>query len=162
TGKPLTSFDAEPFVREADARSTRPTMDRLLGFVAVHDVARVISIPGYGYPTAAQMRRLGPTELVGGVLVAPPCPAPVVAPRRLASYAASYREEPHLSRSNISWCLGGRYFTMQQGLVPFGPSTGARRAIFVSGSGVSCLAPPAGYTDHGYAPANLGVPAHTY
>src|SRR5262249_42026233 len=112
TGKPLTSFDAEPFVREADARSTRPTMDRLLGFVAVHDVARVISIPGYGYPTAAQMRRLGPTELRGGVFVAPACRAPVVAPRRLASYAASYREEPHLSRSNIGWCLGGRYFTL--------------------------------------------------
>jgi hypothetical protein len=162
TGKALTSFDGEPFVREADARSARPTIDRILGFAAVHDVGRVIAIPAYGYPTAAQMRRLGPTKLTGGVLVAPACRAPALAPRRLASYAKSYREEAHRSRSNISWCDGGRYFTLQDGLVPFGPVAKATKAIFVLGSGVRCLAPPAGYTDHGYAPASLGVPANTY
>jgi hypothetical protein len=46
SGKPLTAFDAEPFVTHADLRSARPTFDRLLGFVAVHGVDRIVPMPG--------------------------------------------------------------------------------------------------------------------
>jgi hypothetical protein len=162
SGKPLTAFDAEPFVTQADLRSARPTFDRLLGFVAVHGVDRIVTMPGYDWPSAADLRRLGPTQAVGGVRVTPACDRPTLATHDLARYAASYRAELGATQPNISWCILGNYFTLPQGLVPFGPQSSARRAIFVQGRGVSCNQPPAGYTQHGFATAEMGVPPDTY
>jgi hypothetical protein len=162
TGKPLTAFDSERFVKEADFRSARPTFDRLLGFAAVHGVDRVVIVPGYGWPSADDLRRIGPTELVGGVRVAPACGRPSLATRNLTRYADAYRAEASATPPNISWCILGNYFTLPQGLVPFGPQRSARIAIFVDGKGVTCNEPPAGYIQHGFATADMGVPPDTY
>jgi hypothetical protein len=161
-GAPLTSFDRDPFVRESDSRYSRPTLARLLGFVAVHGVGHVLTVPGYGWPTAAQLTSLGPTQSVGGLRVTPGCRAPSLATRNLAGYADAYRTEQSETRPNISWCIKGDYLTIHSGLEPFGLLREARIAIFVQGRGVTCLPPPSGYTQHGYATAAMNVPPGVY
>ena len=162
SSKPLMSFDAEPFVREADANYARPTMDRVLAFAAYHGAVRILTDPRYGYPSAAQMRKLGPTELDGGLLVAPACGQPSLAARNLASAAASYDYELHHDRSNIGWCTGGNYHPIRTGLYPAGALAGATIAIVVQGHGITCSEPPPGYKRHGFATPDMGVPANTY
>ncbi len=46
--------------------------------------------------------------------------------------------------------------------MPFGPHRDARPAIFVDGKGITVNEPPAGYTQRGFATADMGVPADTY
>ncbi len=162
TGKPLTSFDAELFTREVGSNYARPTLDRVLGFAAYHHAVRILSVIANGYPSAAQMRTFGPTERVDGLLVWPACTRPPLAPGALARYAASYRHELATPRPNIGWCKGGTYGTLRTGLYPAGAFAGATKAIFVAGHGITCNPPPPGYRRHGFAAADLGVPADTY
>ena len=116
TGKPLTAFDAEPFVNSRP--TSAPPGRRSTGCSG--SPRRTASTgwyrPSYGWPSASEMRRIGPSQLVGGVLVAPACGRPSLATRNLASYARSYRAEVGAAPSNISWCIAGNYFTLPQGL----------------------------------------------
>src|SRR5207244_3997109 len=99
--KPLTRFDADKVVWELNFIDYgRPTMDRLLAFAAIHHVDRVLSVPTHGYPNRAQMRRFGPTQLVGGMLVAPACGQPSLAKRDLTRFVRRYREQERGSRAN--------------------------------------------------------------
>ena len=158
-GKPLNRFDADPVVYDLNwADFGRPTMVRLLAFAATHHVDRVLSLPGGGYPTAAQMRVFGPVQLLGGILVAPACGRPSLRARDLRPYV---EEAKHLN-ANIGWCTGVNYTSVSEGLIPAGPLRAARHANFVAGKGLTCLPPPPGFRRHGFAPADLGVPAHTY
>jgi hypothetical protein len=139
-----------------------PTTGRLLAFVATHRVDRVVSVIGDDYPSRAQLERLGPVERVGGVYVAPACGAPSLTKRNLTSYVSEYAGLRVSTRPNIGYCIGLTFNELPQGLDPAGVLTGARRAIFVAGQGLSCAAPPAGYKHHGFATADMNVPANTY
>jgi hypothetical protein len=162
-GKPASSFDNDRVVWELTFEPDgRPTMDRLLAFAALHHVDRVVSVVAGGYPDADQMRRFGPTERIGGVLVAPACGQPSLETHNLARFVASYDAESARSLPNVGWCVGLNFNLLPQGLVPAGPLAGARRAIYVTGQGITCAAPPAGYKHHGFASTDLGVPANTY
>jgi hypothetical protein len=160
TGKPLTSFDAELFTREVGSNYARPTMDRVLGFAAYHHAVRILAAGDY--PSAAQLRTLATVERVGGMLVAPACNKPPFTARELAAPAARYRQELATSRPNIGWCTGGAFHPIRVGLYPAGDLTGATKAIYVKGEGITCSQPPAGYKHRGFAKPDLGVPANTY
>ena len=71
----------------------RPTADRLLAFVANHRVDRIVTVAGAGYPSRAQLRRFGPTQTIGGVLVTPACGDPPLTDRDLSRFVAAYRRE---------------------------------------------------------------------
>ena len=160
-GKPLSSFDSDRIVWELSfADYGHPTIDRLLAFLAIHHVDRVISVPAGGYPNRTQMASFGPVELIGGVLVSPACGHESLTHRNLTRYVASYRAENAASRPNIGFCQGLTFTEIPQGLVPAGPLAGARRAIVVAGQGLTCAAPPAGYRHRGFA--TQSVPADTY
>ena len=162
-GTPLSAFDSDRIVWELSfADYGRPTIDRLLAFVAIHHVDRVISLANSDYPNRAQMARFGPVELIGGVLVAPACGHASLRHRNLTRYVASYRAENAASRPNIGVCQGLTFSQIPQGLIPAGPLAGARRAIVVAGQGLTCAAPPAGYTHRGFATPEMSVPADTY
>jgi hypothetical protein len=162
--KPLASFDADPIVRELDLVDYgRPTMDRLLAFAATHHVDRVLSAPIHdSYPNRLQMQRFGPTQLVGGMLVAPGCGQPSLASRDLTSFVQRFRQEELGSRPNIGYCLGHYYYRLPKEIYPAGVLKGARPANFVAGQGLTCAPPPAGYKHHGFATPDMGVPADTY
>jgi hypothetical protein len=160
----LNSFDAERIVYELNymADRGRPTMDRLLAFAATHHVDRVISVVGDGYPTPAQMRSFGSTQLLGGVIVSPACGQPPLTQRDLASYVKADPDEVIGSAPNVGVCQGLTYSELPEGLYPVGLLAGARRAIYVAGQGVTCASPPPGYTRHGFATPDMSVPADTY
>jgi hypothetical protein len=160
----LNSFDAERIVYELNymADRGRPTMDRLLAFVATHHVGRVVSAVGDGYPTAAQMRSFGSTQRIGGVIVSPACGQPPLTTRNLERYVKADPYEVIGSAPNVGWCQGLTFTELPQGLNPVALLAGAKRAIFVVGQGVTCAPPPPGYTRHGFATPDLGVPANTY
>jgi hypothetical protein len=160
TGKPLTSFDAELFTREIGSNYARPTMDRVLGFAAYHRAVRILTRGDY--PSAAQLRTLASVQRIGGMLVAPACNRPPFTARELAAAAARYRQELKTSPPNIGWCTGGAFHPIRVGLYPAGALTGATKAIYVKGQGITCSQPPAGYTHRGFASPDLGVPANTY
>jgi hypothetical protein len=161
-GKPLNSFDADKLMWELDYVDTaRPTMDSLLAFAARHHVGRFLADPENGYPSATQMRRFGRTQLVGGVLVAPACGQAPLTHRDLTTYVRAYQEQL-LHPRDIGYCVGSNFYLVPVGLYPAGPLNGARRAIFISGRGLSCPPVPTGYKRHGFATTDLNVPAHTY
>jgi hypothetical protein len=160
----LNRFDAERIVYELNymADRGRPTMDRLLAFVATHHVGRVVSAVTDGYPNAAQMRSFGPTERIGGVIVSPACGQPPLTTRNLERYVKADPYEVIGSAPNVGYCQGLTYSELPQGLYPVDLLAGARRAIFVAGQGVTCAPPPPGYKRHGFATSDMSVPANTY
>jgi hypothetical protein len=105
------------------------------------------------------MRAFGPTERIGGVLVSPACGRPSLAARDLSAFVARYEQQLR-SRPNIGWCTGVNFNLLPQGLAPSGVLTGAKRAIFVEGTGLTCPPAPDGYRRRGFATEN--VPPHTY
>ena len=66
------------------------------------------------------------------------------------------RDSLEETRRRVAYCINGR-FAMRQA----GTYAGATPALFVAGTGLTCGVPP-GYTQHGFAGADLGVPAETY
>lgn len=162
-GKPLTRFDADGVVWELNFIDFgRPTIERLLAFAAIHHVDRVLTVESYGYPSRAQMRRFGPTQRVGGMLVAPACGHRSLAARDLSSFVGTYLRQQRRQPPRIGYCLGLNFNLVPRGLDPAGPLQGARRAIYVAGQGLTCAAPPTGYKRRGFAPVELSVPPHTY
>jgi hypothetical protein len=160
-GKPLNAFDRDRIVWNLVwVDYARPTMARLLAFAANHHVDRVLSVAGDGYPTRAELGRLGSVQLVGGVLVAPACGRPSLARRDLAPYVEAAAAEQAGSGSSIGWCTGTTFTELPEGLSPAGRLAGARKANYVQGKGVTCEPPPAGYVRHGFATEN--VPPRTY
>jgi hypothetical protein len=158
---PLNAFDADPIVFDLIYGERHPPMQRLLAFAGKHRVARFLSVAADGYPTRAQMAALGPTGLVGGMLVAPACGRSPLTSRDLGGYVTRYGNQPG-KRPKIAWCIAGRFFTHPEGSEPTGANAGATQAIFVEGVGLTCGSPPPGYTHHGYADPSLGVPAGIY
>jgi hypothetical protein len=160
TGKPLNEFDADPIVYAINFGDVGlPTMDTLLAFAAEHKVDRFLALASWGYPNRTQMEKLGPTERVGGVYVAPACGKPSLQTRDLTPYVKSWQDS---QGKTIGWCAGANYVEVPRGLYAVGPLRGARRASYVEGQGLTCMAPPAGYRRQGFASPDLGVPADTY
>jgi hypothetical protein len=162
-GKPLSSFDTNQFVWDlAFIGFGRPTITRMIAFAATHDVGQVLSVPT-GYPDRAQMQEIGPTQLVGGVLVAPGCGSTPLTKRDLTKYVQSAGpEQLSSSRPNIGYCVGLNFNLIPQGVDPAGLLKDAKRAIFVAGQGLTCAAPPPGFKHHGFATPDMSVPADTY
>jgi hypothetical protein len=161
-GKPLSSFDADRIVWELQfVDFARPTIDRLLAFAATHRVDRVLSLPKDGYPNRAQMHSFGPTQLTGGLFVAPACGQPSLTKRNLASYVQAYREQL-AHPGDIGYCLGTNFNLVPSGMVPAGILKDATPAIVVAGTGLTCPPAPAGYKHRGYATPEMGFPADTY
>jgi hypothetical protein len=159
--RPVSAFNDDPIVGALHYWNTdrlRPTMDTLLAFMATHGVSRVVTVEPADYPSASQLRRFGPVEDAGGVLIAPACNRPSLLSRNLTPYARQYAAHQN---ATIGFCLGGKYVELRYGLYPVGVFAGATRALFVKGAGVACSA-PAGYHRHGFATPAMGVPAHTY
>jgi hypothetical protein len=160
-GVPLTSFDADRVVWELTFIDyARPSMDQLLAFAAIHHVGRIISIPKYGYPSRRQLRSFGPVQLTGGVLVSPACGQPPLTERDLSSYVTTYRQQV-AHPGDIGYCVGSNFDLVPVGMYPAGGLAGAKRAIVVAGTGLTCPPAPPGYKHHGYA-TEEGLPAHTY
>jgi hypothetical protein len=157
-GKALNTFDADPLVWDLHyVDYASPTMDSLLGFSANHHVDRIVTKADSDYPSRAQLRTLAPTELDGGVYVAPACGRPSLLRRDLQSYARKLLDVP-----NIGYCVGGSFEEIPATLYPSGALAGSKPANYVAGQGLTCAGPPAGYTRHGFATADLGVPANVY
>ncbi len=163
-GTPLSRFDANQFVWDlAFIDYGRPTITRMIAFAATHDVGQVLSVPEGGYPDRAQMQEIGPTQLVGGVLVAPGCGQTPLTKRDLTRYVKSAgSEQLNPGRPNIGYCMGLNFNLIPQGVYPAGLLKGAKRAIFVAGQGLTCASPPPGYKHHGFATPDMSVPADTY
>jgi hypothetical protein len=140
---------------------TEPTMSSLLAFAAIHRVDRVLVFSNAGYPNAADLRSLGSAQRIGGVVVSPACGRPSLLRRDLTGVVRTYRAERR-SNANIAYCVGSDLRSLPQGLSPTGDLKGASRALFVSGQGLTCAAPPAGYRRHGSATAAMNVPPGTY
>ena len=155
---PLESDQSEPVAWELNYLYDvgRPTMARLLAYAALHHVGRVLSLEAAGYPSAAQMRRFGPVQRLGGMLVAPACGRPPLTARDLTPYVRAYDEELR-SGAEIGYCDGVNYRSLPVGLYPAGALATARPASFVAGRGLTCEAPPAGYVRRGFATADMGV-----
>jgi hypothetical protein len=152
-------FDADPIVHALTwVDYARPTMDTLLAFAALHGVDRFVVVSGSGYPTAAQLGRIGPVQRAGGLLVAPACGRPGLGARDLSGYVERYRAGAH----DVGYCTGGSFTTVPSSLYPSGPLAGASRAIFVEGRGLTCPPAPAGYVRRGFATAAMNVPPGTY
>jgi hypothetical protein len=160
TGSALNDFDADPVVHDLNFLEVgRPTADTLVAFAALHHVDRVLSSLRDGYPNGRQMEHFGPARLVGGMLVSPACGKPSLARRDLSRVVAAYRQR--VGRS-FGYCAGPNFILVPQEAYPTGALRNARLANYVSGSGLTCLAPPAGYKRRGFATPDMGVPAHTY
>jgi hypothetical protein len=158
--RPVSAFDDDPIVGYLHyyADRGRPTMNTLRAFVATHGVSRVVTVEPADYPSASQMRRFGPVQHAGGLLVAPACNRPSLLSRDLTPYARQYAAHQHAA---LGLCAGTNYVQLPYGLYPVGVFAGATHALFVKGAGLECIA-PAGYHRHGFATAAMGVPAHTY
>jgi hypothetical protein len=154
----LTSFDADPFIKDVSSGVSVPTTTSLLAFAAGHRVDRFLAVPGQ-YPSLAMLREIGPTELVGGLYVSPACGRPSLVHRDLSAYVAA---AAHARNSNIGWCTGVNFNLLPGSVVPAGALSSAKIAHLVAGVGLTCLPPPAGYKFRGLAPPDLGVPANTY
>lgn len=161
-GRPLLSFDDDPTVALLSFYGDRglPSTDALLAFAERHDVARVISVVGDGYPTLGELEAVGPVEETGGVYVAPACGRPPLArePLRPAARLIDREQEQGVE---IDWCLGDYNYELPVGLTPGALLRGASRALFVAGQGLVCAAPH-GYRLDGEAPPSDGVPSDAY
>ncbi len=109
------------------------------------------------------MKRYGPTETIGGVTVAPACGRPPLTTRNLAAPIARWETDPlpFAARPQIGWCYGTNYVALASGLIP-PRDPNNKPANFISGTGLTCSTPPAGYIRHGYADPSLGVPGGIY
>jgi hypothetical protein len=156
-----TTFDSDWVVKHlSNTDVSRPNMDSLLAFAAIHHVDRILSVVGDGYPTAVQMRTFGPTERIGGMLVSPACGQPSLATRDLSAVVQTYLAQRQ-SQAKIDYCLGTTIESLEQGLEPAGVFRGAKPALYVAGQGLTCVA-PTGYIRHGFAPAALEVAPNIY
>ncbi len=101
----------------------------------------------------------GPAEATGIVFVRGRSAATAAAARREQSGSTVFVRTgtTALHRENVGYCVGGAFQVRPAAKYP-----DAAPAIFVSGSGLTCDPPPAGFVDKGLAPADLGVPANTY
>jgi hypothetical protein len=162
-GPVLTKFDEDPTVMTLRFRTdvSLPTMDNLLGFAGRKGVDRIVTAASSEYPSARQMKRFGPVQRVGDVLVAPACGAPSLATRDLSPVVDEIAAQAR-SGSTISYCHNTYYYQLPVDVYPAGVLAGATRAKFVDGVGLTCEPPPPGYQRQGYAPEELGVPANTY
>ena len=157
---PISSFQRDPTVFALTfVPDGLPTMNSLLAFAGRHEVGRFVSVISHGYPSAQQMRRFGPVERIGGVLVAPACGQPPLTTRNLTTLEQVAAAE---SNRTVEFCGGTSLVGLPGGLYPTGIIDRARIADYVAGYGLSCSAIPSGYSRHGFAPASLNVPAQTY
>jgi hypothetical protein len=160
--RPVIGFNEDPTVVELDYWGDRgtPSPDALRAFAARHEVDRVVSAVGGGYPTKAQMHVFGRVQELGGVYVAPACGEPSLRTAALpASSQLVLKEQAH--GATIQWCRDGYVYRLPAGLDPGGVLEGATKAVYVQGHHLRCKA-PAGYVEHGYAPTSLRVPPRTY
>jgi hypothetical protein len=135
-------------------------MDNLLGFAGRQGVDRFVSVASAGYPSEAQMRRFGRVQRIGGVFVAPACNEASLAKRDLTPFVEAAAEQSR-SGSTISYCHNTSFYQLSTDVYPAGALTGATKAPYVAGKGLTCDV-PAGYSRHGFAAEDLGVPANTY
>jgi hypothetical protein len=159
--RPLSAFGDDPIVSYLhywNEDRLRPTMNTLLAFMATHRVSRVVTVQPADYPSPSQMRRFGPVEDAGGLLIAPACDRPSLLSRNLTPYAQQYAAHQN---ATIGFCLGATYVELPYGIYRVGVFAGATHALFVKGAGLACTA-PAGYQRQGFATPAMGVPAHTY
>jgi hypothetical protein len=161
-GAALNRFDQDPFVWDLHyAGDAHPTFPRLLAFIGSHGVDRVVSTAPDGYPTTAQLRKLGRPTAIGDAVVSPGCGQPSLRTRDLSRYVLEWevKRTPSNERPHLVYC--GRTGAQLQ---PTGltPPPGTTIANYVAGQGITCLPPPPGYKRHGLASATLGVPAGTY
>jgi hypothetical protein len=159
---PLTAFERDQTYTDLTFHGDigLPTMEDLLGFAGRHRIARFVSVAGEGYPTARQLRSLGPVERIGGVLVAPACGSPPLTSRNLAP---DVQQAATLDATTIAYCTtAGNYVTLPASLYPAGTLAGSTRANYVAGQGLTCAAIPPGYRHRGFAPTTFAVPADTY
>jgi hypothetical protein len=160
-GTPMNSFDRDPVVWDLTFLDyARPTTERLLEFAAVHHLERVLASPHADYPTRSQMRIFGRVQEIGGMLVAPACTDPPLTSRNLTAYVDRYDEESRHTPGNIGWCIGQGFNLVPGDLIPFGPLAGAKKAIVVAGTGLTCPPAPPGYVHRGFATED--VPPDTY
>jgi hypothetical protein len=158
--RPISAFDDEPIVSYLHYWTDRgrPTMNTLLAFVATHGVSRVVTVEPADYPSASQMRRFGPVQHAGDLLIAPACDRPPLLTHNLTPYARQYAAHQNAA---VGLCAGTNFVLLPFGLYPVGVFAGASHALFVKGAGLECIA-PAGYHRHGFATPAMGVPADTY
>ena len=160
--QPLTAFDDDPIVSylHYERDRGRPTMDTLLAFVAAHRVSRVISmeVQPTTYPDATQMRRFGPVQHEGNLLISPACNSPSLLTRNLTPYVRQFAAEKN---TIVRFCSGNKPIELPYGLDPTGNFAGATPALMVKGVGLQCTA-PTGYRRQGFATAATGVPPNTY
>jgi hypothetical protein len=159
-GAAMNAFDRDSVVWDLVYSGGRPTIPRILAFVGAHRVGLVLSVPAGGFPSRAQMTSLGSTELLGGVLVAPSCGLDPLTTRDLSGYVSHWGGLPTADRPNVGWCRNGAFLRAVEGLEPSGDPADVTQAIFVSGEGLTCSPPPAGYKRRGFA--TQGVPAGVY
>ena len=120
---------------------------------ATHDVDRFVVAADAGYPSAKQLRAIGPVQRIGGVLVAPACGSAPLTTRDLGQYVADFD-------SAITYCLDGNFYELPAAL-PGGPDRRRDPGALRQGQGLTC-AVPAGYRRQGLATAEQGVRPGTY
>ena len=123
-------------------------------------IGRVLVASGTDYPSARQLRSFGPVHNVGEMLVAPGCGRPPLTERDLGAFARLVHDQDR-SGSKIAYCLDGYFYELPAGFAPANVLSGATRALYVEGQGLSCAVPD-GYRRHGFATAEMGVPPRTY
>jgi hypothetical protein len=147
-------FDDDPTVYALNFISydSLPTMEALLVFAATHDVGRIVSVVGSGYPTAHQMEAFGSVEQIGGVLVAPACGKPPLTSKPLTA-SGRLLERHEQAHDAVAYCHpgnGGRFYILPVNVYPTALLAGATRAVYVPGTGLTCSA-PLGYGLRRYA-----------
>jgi hypothetical protein len=163
-GKTLNRFDADPIVWDLTyASGAYPTVGRLLAFAGAHAIDRFVSLAPYAYPTRSQLAAIGPVDGQTDALIAPGCGKPSLATRDLGAYVAKWETNPrrYESRPTVGWCYGATLGQLPTGLEPARSPT-TRIAYFIEGQGVTCALPRPGYTRHGFASVELGVPGGIY
>jgi hypothetical protein len=161
--RPANAFQKDPVVWDLTwTRNARPTLPRLLAFAGEHRVDRIIVDDASGYLDLSDMRQFGRPQVIGGAIVSPACGDPPLTTRNLSRYVAEYETpfDPKAPRQRAVYCTA----TGINDSVPVGdvPTNGARIPSFVEGQGLTCGAAPAGYKRHGYATAEMNVPAGVY
>ncbi|MBV8396750.1 MAG: hypothetical protein JO064_10900 [Actinobacteria bacterium] len=157
-----TAFDRDWVVQQINLSQVgRPNVDTLLAFAALHHVDRFVSVLTHDYPNAPQMRRFGPVEEIGGVLLSPACGQPPLDRAKLTPFVAAYERE-RASGANIGWCQGSNFTALPAGLDPSGALAGATIAHVIQGQGLTCAPAPSAYRRAGYATATMGFPERTY
>jgi hypothetical protein len=71
--KPPKPFIDDPLVQKLTYTYEHAGLAEILAFARRKRVARVISVTIYQHPSGAVMKRIGPTQYIGGVMIAPAC-----------------------------------------------------------------------------------------